>query len=258
MIYDYNSRKMLPLLSHRNAVKMISISRNGKWLLIADFGKDNVIVVWDTEKGSIDIMAQLGGEGLSSFYRLIEDGEKGLANEMKDLFYYAQILNQDENTITTHPMLWLSNKFQISCVLSDIIPLTKKYYAINIISKFIEEITFEEFVRLYINHRPYLWTLHDSINMENPILTREQLMDILSGRVISKTLMENDKPLDEPLTLQEIYTHLRTLMFPKEKITETQPDLMQRSVSVNFHFLPPVTISFVCNIFKNNTQMGDK
>jgi len=44
-------------------------------------------------------MAQLSGEGLSPFHDLIEGGKKGwLINEMKDLFYYAQILHQGENT----------------------------------------------------------------------------------------------------------------------------------------------------------------
>lgn len=44
-------------------------------------------------------MARLGGEGLSPFYSLIEGGKKGwLANEMKDLFCYAQILHQGEYT----------------------------------------------------------------------------------------------------------------------------------------------------------------
>lgn len=44
-------------------------------------------------------MAQLGGEGLSPFHRLVEGDKKlWLINEMKDLFYYAQILHQSENT----------------------------------------------------------------------------------------------------------------------------------------------------------------
>ncbi|XP_077268273.1 cilia- and flagella-associated protein 251 isoform X2 [Temnothorax americanus] len=51
VIYDYSSRKMLPLLGHRNAVKILSTSRDGKWLLTADSGKDGAVVVWDTEKG---------------------------------------------------------------------------------------------------------------------------------------------------------------------------------------------------------------
>lgn len=48
---------------------------------------------------SVDTMACLGGRGISPFCCLIEGGIKGwLMNEMKDLFYYAQILHQGENT----------------------------------------------------------------------------------------------------------------------------------------------------------------
>lgn len=50
---------------------------------------------------SVDVLAHLGGKGLAPYYCLIEGGEKGwLINEMKDLFYYAQILHQGENVIT--------------------------------------------------------------------------------------------------------------------------------------------------------------
>jgi len=48
----------------------------------------------------------------------------------------------------------------------------------------------------------------------------------------------------EPLTLEEAYTHLETLVSPNEEIIETQPSLSQRSISFNFNFLPEVTISF--------------
>lgn len=48
---------------------------------------------------SVDLMAQLGGEGLSPFHCLIEgDNKLWLINEMKYLFYYVQILHQNENT----------------------------------------------------------------------------------------------------------------------------------------------------------------
>lgn len=44
-------------------------------------------------------MAKLGGCSLSPFYRLLEGGQDGwLIKEMRDLFYYAQILYQGENT----------------------------------------------------------------------------------------------------------------------------------------------------------------
>lgn len=47
-------------------------------------------------------MVRLGGKGLAPFYRMIEGGKEGwLVNEIKDLFYYAQILHQGENTTAT-------------------------------------------------------------------------------------------------------------------------------------------------------------
>lgn len=51
---------------------------------------------------SVDVLAHIGGEGLSPYYRLIRGGRKGwLIKEMEDLFYYAQILHQGENTTAT-------------------------------------------------------------------------------------------------------------------------------------------------------------
>lgn len=51
---------------------------------------------------SVDVLAHLGGEGLAPYYCLIEGGRKGwLLKEMIDLFYYAQILHQGENTTAT-------------------------------------------------------------------------------------------------------------------------------------------------------------
>lgn len=46
------------------------------------------------------MLARLGGESLNPYYCLIEGGKRGwFINEMRDFFYYAQILQQGENTI---------------------------------------------------------------------------------------------------------------------------------------------------------------
>ena len=51
---------------------------------------------------SVDVLAHIGGGGLSPYYSLIRGGRKGwLIKEMEDLFYYAQILHQGENTTAT-------------------------------------------------------------------------------------------------------------------------------------------------------------
>lgn len=78
--------------------------------------------------------------------------------------------------------------------------------------KLVEVITFEEFVRLYVNHRPVFglcmqqikeafrtFVEENSASMENPTLTREQFMDILFGGAILKTLMKDDKPVGESI-----------------------------------------------------------
>lgn len=73
--------------------------------------------------------------------------------------------------------------------------------------RLVEEITFEEFVRLYVNHRP-VFGLSDEqtkeafrafveerlASVENPTLTREQFMAILLGEAISEISLE-DQPI---------------------------------------------------------------
>ncbi|XP_047368244.1 cilia- and flagella-associated protein 251-like [Vespa velutina] len=49
MIYDYSSNEMLPLQGHKTAVRTLSSSNDGKWLLTADFEKDCAVIIWDTE-----------------------------------------------------------------------------------------------------------------------------------------------------------------------------------------------------------------
>lgn len=78
-----------------------------------------------------------------------------------------------------------------------------KHYAET--GRLVEEITFEEFVRLYVNHQPVFELsvfektkeafgifadVHLNDNLENPTLTREQFMDVLLGGVMSEILKD--------------------------------------------------------------------
>lgn len=79
--------------------------------------------------------------------------------------------------------------------------------------KLTEEITFEEFVRLYVNHRPafgltmnhtkkifHAFVENRSASVEDPSLTRGQFVDILLGRVLEASF--------EDLKLVGIYSLL--------------------------------------------------
>ncbi|XP_011063471.1 PREDICTED: LOW QUALITY PROTEIN: WD repeat-containing protein 66-like [Acromyrmex echinatior] len=250
----------------------ISVSYNKKILFTAGYN-DPCVLMWKIKLKSVDIMARLGGEGLSPFYCLIKGGKKGwLVNEMKALFYYAQILHQGENTTAARIISDTVVVDQISNLMRAIgYFLTDKEVSQNKISvlkienimteicykryvktdKLVQEITFEEFVRLYVNHRPVfeicmrhikeafrMLIKENSDSIKNPTLTRKQLVDILLGGTVLKTLLKEDESIGEPLTLQEAYTNLKTLVFPKEEMVETQLSLPPKSISFNFHFLP--------------------
>lgn len=79
--------------------------------------------------------------------------------------------------------------------------------------KHTEKITFEEFVRLYVNHRPVFgFSIHQIkeafgtfidesfTNMENPTLTREQFIDVLLGGAISKASMEDSERIGKSIS----------------------------------------------------------
>ncbi|XP_043792011.1 cilia- and flagella-associated protein 251-like [Apis laboriosa] len=51
IIYNYETKEALNLQGHKNTVRTLSTSMDGKWLLSADFEEDCVVVVWDTETG---------------------------------------------------------------------------------------------------------------------------------------------------------------------------------------------------------------
>lgn len=209
-------------------------------------------------------MKHIGGEGLSPFYSLIKGGKNGwLVDAMRDLFYYAQILQQGENTME---MRKLSDKVSIKQIpnlmravgyfpsnkeLENILcEVSYRNYAET--GQLLEEITYEDFVKLYINHRPafgysirqvkkafaILCQRESSTDDKDLILTRDQFLNILLGRYPGK-ISQEDKLYGEPLTLQEAHTYLQLLVPPEKNIVAQFADSKeQESTTINFDFLP--------------------
>ncbi|KAM0729005.1 Cilia and flagella-associated protein 251 [Formica fusca] len=261
---DGNPYKIVGMTGHPRKITNIAVSSNREILFTTGYN-DPCVLMWKIKLKSVDLMAQLGGEGLSPFHRLVEEDKKlWLINEMKDLFYYAQILHQSENTTAARivsdtvaieqiPNLMRAIGYfptikEIENIMTEV---SYRHYVET--DKLVEKITFEEYVRLYVNHRPAFGICmrqikeafrtfidENSINMENPTLTREQFMDVLLGRTISKTSMEDSERVGEPLTLEEAYTYLKLLVPSDKETTEIRPSSpTQRDVSLDFLFLPP-------------------
>lgn len=223
--------------------------------------------MWKIKCRSVDVLAHLGGKGLAPYYCLIEGGEKGwLINEMKDLFYYAQILHQGENVITPRlisdkvstkeiPNLmrvvgYYPSNEEIEILMGEI---SYRDYAET--GHLVEEIQFEDFVKFYINHRPAFGiSLHqiqeafqvfansDQIpasQAENPALTREQFMGILLGEGPPEFSMQNGIPFGEPLKIQEAFAYMKFLVGFNENLDEIYNERNgKKSASIDFTFLP--------------------
>nr|XP_012235714.1 PREDICTED: LOW QUALITY PROTEIN: WD repeat-containing protein 66-like [Linepithema humile] len=293
---DGNPYRIVSVTGHPQKITGISVSNNREMMFTAGYN-DPCVLMWKIRLRSVDTMAQLGGEGLSPFHRLIKDG---LINEIKDLFYYTQILRQECTTapkivsdtigveqisnlmraigyfptnkevffaynVTRCPKsldfnfsdklfdiaddffninvkyyflclksIFISNnellfliKIVKSCFLRHCICHVEAEYLLkqilfkieNIIAEvcykyyvetgeLVKEVTFEEFVRLYVNHRPvfelgmhqikeaFRTFVEENFNsVETPTLTREQFMNILFG-----ILTEDSKAIGESIS----------------------------------------------------------
>ncbi|XP_046596997.1 cilia- and flagella-associated protein 251-like [Neodiprion lecontei] len=200
--FDGNPFMVVGIVGHPQMITHMTLSCCGEFLFTLGY-RDPCVLMWKINPRAVDIMAKLGGSSLSPFYCLIDGGQDGwLLNEMQDLFYYAQILHQGENTtatrivsdkvsITQLPNLMRAvGYYPSACELEELMTeVVSKNYAKT--GQLVEEITFEEFVKLYVNHRPVFGTSMQQIKkafavfgkpeMENsPIITREQFIEILT------------------------------------------------------------------------------
>ncbi|XP_054001995.1 cilia- and flagella-associated protein 251-like [Hylaeus anthracinus] len=99
--FDGNPYKMLGMIGHPSKITNVCVNCDGNILFTSGYNEPCVLM-WKIKHRSVDVLASLGGQSLSPYYCLIEGGRKGwLISEMKDLFYYAQILHQGENTTAT-------------------------------------------------------------------------------------------------------------------------------------------------------------
>nr|XP_033330510.1 uncharacterized protein LOC117222741 [Megalopta genalis] len=115
-----------------------------------------------------------------------------------------------------------------------------------------EEITFDEFVKYYINHRPAfgisLRQLQDafqtfadpgrrpSSGTENPVLTRDQFLNVLLGKGPVDQPPYRSKGFGEPFTPQEAYAYPKLLLGCGDN--DDDRDKEKRNLRRKRHFLP--------------------
>ncbi|KAK2172977.1 hypothetical protein NP493_913g01059 [Ridgeia piscesae] len=219
---DGNPHKSAGLIAHPHGVSNLAVSYDGKKVFTAG-GSDAIVFMWDISTATLEAQAALGGENLLPFYGLMEGGREGhLFRELEDYFYYAQLRLQgidtmDRRQVDTRidlsevPFVMRALGFYPSEQEIDDMRNEVKYSRYVETGQYTTDIDLNEFIRLYINHRPVFGLQADRLDWVFRILglptdsegtsalTRADLLDVLQNR-------------GEKMTEYELAEYLTTLL----------------------------------------------
>ncbi|XP_017307755.1 cilia- and flagella-associated protein 251 [Ictalurus punctatus] len=201
---DGNPHKSSALICHSSGVSHLACSHDGRYIFTAG-GGDKTVFSWEICRPALEAAAALEGKDLIPFYTLLEGGRDGeLFKAIKDLFYYCQLRSQgidsmETRQVSTHiplsevPYLVRALGFYPTEQELEDIQNEVKFSRYAETGKYVSDIDLEEFIKLYVNHRPAfgiskqdLFKAFQVLGVpdENgkPVITREELLELLQAR----------------------------------------------------------------------------
>ncbi|NWS32677.1 CF251 protein, partial [Polioptila caerulea] len=164
---DGNPHKSSAFICHPDGASDFAISHDGRYVFTAG-GKERTFMKWKVNLPALDAAAFLGGEDLIPFYNLLDGGREGkFFRELEDYFYYVQLCSQGIQTlesrqVSTHIPLeeipsvmraigFYPSEEEIGDMINEV-----KFSKYADTGEEVTEINLEDFIKLYINHRPAL------------------------------------------------------------------------------------------------------
>lgn len=219
---DGNPYRSMGLVAHPNKVVDLAASYDGQWLATCG-GDDRTVNMWAVDTIAIDHSLENITRGLAPFEELLEGGRDGeFYKEIVDYFYYAQLRSQKGGEQATGER-----------EATGLIPITEIPYIMRALgyyptqqeikdivsevhySRFVEtgqpvnEINFEDFIKLYVNHRPVFGYNRDQIeDAFRKIAGKRRGTDKVQFRAFLKYLRENGENMDK----KEIQRYLEILL----------------------------------------------
>ncbi|RLV99937.1 hypothetical protein DV515_00009323 [Chloebia gouldiae] len=164
---DGNPHKSSAFICHPDGASDFAISHDGRYIFTAG-GKERTFMKWKVNLHILNAAAFLGGEDLIPFYNLLDGGREGkFFRELEDYFYYVQLCSQGIKTLETRQVSTHIPLEEIPSVMravgfypseeeiEDMINEVKfSKYADT--GEEVTKINLDDFIKLYINHRPAL------------------------------------------------------------------------------------------------------
>ena len=203
---DGNPSKVMGLIAHPGEVSDLAVSWDGKHIITAG-GADNSIHLWKADTSTLEAIAAAGGAGIEPFVTQLDGGAEGsFYQEMMDHFYYAQLRAQGEDTtdprkITgTVPISQLGNMmrslgFYPSQREVDEVMQEARLVAAAANRETTDSITFDEFLVMYVNHRPIFGVSKEQIADAFAALSVEGSGGYLSRDSLLRALASHDESL---------------------------------------------------------------
>lgn len=178
-----NPEEVIGLVAHPNQISDISVTYDGKYIFTSG-GSDLSVNMWTVNVQPLTNVVQ--HPSMEPFYNLLEEGSSTqgeLYNNIVDYFYYCQIRSHGENVMDSRAITGKIPIGEISTLMraigyfpseEEIVNMADevryKYFMIN--GQLTFDITLDDFIKLYINHRPLFPLNSNSIeNAFNEIIT---------------------------------------------------------------------------------------